>query len=105
VLFRSAIISSHLDKVHPGYAKAYIRAQHGFEGWVTKPTMMMVGEKGPEHVSVTPQGESSQLGAKGDVNIHLSLPNVSSIPEDPMMIRLLSERLGRYIMDQISGEQ
>ncbi|MEM3737553.1 MAG: hypothetical protein QXJ75_05670 [Candidatus Bathyarchaeia archaeon] len=33
---------------------ASIPAQYGFEGTVTRPTLFLAGEKGPEHVQITP---------------------------------------------------
>ena len=39
-----------------------VEAQHGFEGLVTKPTRFLVGEKGPEYVSVSPTGTAGGRG-------------------------------------------
>jgi len=39
-----------------------ITAANGYDGVVTRPTMMMVGERGAEHVSVTPSGQAGGGG-------------------------------------------
>lgn len=38
------------------------RAASGFNAMVTKPTRILVGEAGPEHVKVTPQGQMAEAG-------------------------------------------
>jgi hypothetical protein len=45
-----------------------ITAANGYDGVVTRPTMMMVGERGAERVSVTPNGQS---GGGGGVTINI----------------------------------
>ena len=56
---------------------AGITAANGYDGVVTRPTMMMVGERGAERVSVTPSGQSggggvtiniqNMVGSSGDI--------------------------------------
>ena len=36
--------------------KAFMKAAEGFEGMVTRPTLFLTGEAGPERVSITPEG-------------------------------------------------
>jgi hypothetical protein len=61
-----------------GFASfAGITAANGYDGVVTRPTMMMVGERGAERVSVTPNGQSggggvtiniqNMVGSSGDI--------------------------------------
>ena len=40
-------------------ADDYIKAQHGFEGLVTKPTLFLAGEAGPEHVKIEPNSTNA----------------------------------------------
>lgn len=40
---------------------ALVGAQHGFHGTVTRPTLFLAGEAGPERVDVTPRGQSSGI--------------------------------------------
>jgi len=73
----------------------------GFEGWVNQPTMMMVGEKGAEYVSVKNQNQSpGQGGGMGGGNVTINLPNVTSV-EDPAQVR----RIFRRIMLELGGER
>ncbi|RMF30296.1 MAG: hypothetical protein D6752_04325, partial [Candidatus Nitrosothermus koennekii] len=37
----------------------YIKAQHGFDGLVAKPTLFLAGEAGPEHVKIEPNTNNS----------------------------------------------
>ena len=46
-----------------------IKAADGFDGMVNKPTMMLVGERGSEHVKVTPHGKSSSSATTVNINI------------------------------------
>jgi len=57
----------------------------GFEGIITKPMLALMGESGPERVSVKP---TSQGGGSG-VIINISFPNVLTMPENPETIRRL----------------
>jgi hypothetical protein len=61
-----------------GFASfAGITAANGYDGVVTRPTMMMVGERGAERVSVTPSGQTggggvtiniqNMVGSSGDI--------------------------------------
>jgi len=77
-------------------------AAEGFEGWVNKPMMMMVGEKGAEYVSVKNQNQSPGTGMGRGVggNITINLPNVTSIG-DPAQIRAIWRRT----MQELSGER
>lgn len=79
----------------------------GFEGWVNQPTRMLVGEAGPEYVSVTPAGRQRPLvggsgtdGARNIGDVYISLPNVNSV-EDPDQVR----QVWRRIMLELSGER
>jgi len=47
----------------------WVYGQHGFEGVITKPTPMIVGEAGPEWVSVTPMGRGGGGGGGADRSI------------------------------------
>jgi hypothetical protein len=52
-----------------GLAGGEAAAQHGFEGLVTKPTRILVGEAGREWVSVTPMGRGGGGGGGADRSI------------------------------------
>ena len=51
---------------------------------ITKPTMFLAGEKGSEHVKVTPHGQSSNSGGT-TVNINIS--NMSGNANDLNKLR------------------
>ncbi len=63
-MFRGGSSSSSGGTFNPvtGGVKPSGRAS-GFEGWVTSPTPMIVGEAGSEYVSITPHGKGSGGGA------------------------------------------
>ena len=61
-----------------------IEAAQGFDGMITKPTMFLAGEKGSEHVKVTPHGQSSNSGGT-TVNINIS--NMSGNANDLNKLR------------------
>jgi len=54
-----------------------VEAQHGFDGWVDRPTRFLAGEAGREHVKVTPAG-ASQTGGKMDIRINVTLPTTQT---------------------------
>ena len=66
----------------------------GFEGYVSSPTAMLVGEAGSEYVSITPHGRSGSAGQ----NIYVTVQG-SVISERELMriinSRLKSDMLGR----------
>lgn len=49
----------------------------GFQGLVTQPTLAVVGESGPEYVSVTPAGGGATAGGSG-VTLNLYAPMIST---------------------------
>jgi|GEM_PF-3171542 len=55
---------------------AFFKYATGFDGLISNPTMMMVGENGPEHVKVSPSGQSNS--SIGSVNININGNNLSS---------------------------
>jgi hypothetical protein len=57
-----------------GRGPADVGAQVGFQGDVLRPTTIRVGESGPEHVQVTPQGAGAEGG--GGMNITLMVDSV-----------------------------
>ena len=76
-------VTSHIRSAHPGNAESVtvssrtVRAASGFEGIVTRPTMMMVGEAGEEKVSVKPlrgpDKSSGEARPRQPINIVLTL--------------------------------
>jgi TP901 family phage tail tape measure protein len=59
-------ISNIPDAQGPSGRGGEVAAQVGFQGDVLRPTSIRVGESGPEHVEVTPQGPGSDSGGGGD---------------------------------------
>ncbi len=60
-----------------------IPAANGFDGMVNKPTMFLAGEKGSEHVRVTPHGKS----AGGAITVNVNIDNMSGNPNDLNKLR------------------
>lgn len=61
-----------------------IKAANGYDGMVNKPTLMLVGERGSEHVKVTPHGRSS---GGGGVTVNISIDNMSGTSNDLNKLR------------------
>lgn len=61
-----------------------IQAANGYDGMVNKPTLMLVGERGSEHVKVTPHGRSS---GGGGVTVNISIDNMSGTSNDLNKLR------------------
>ena len=59
-----------------------IAAANGFNGMVNKPTMFLAGERGSEHVQVTPHGRSS-----GGTTVNISIGNMSGNANDLNKLR------------------
>ena len=59
-----------------------IAAANGFNGMVNKPTMFLAGEKGSEHVQVTPHGQQS-----GGTTVNISIGNMSGDANDLNKLR------------------
>jgi len=75
-----------------GFASfAGITAANGYDGVVTRPTMMMVGERGAEHVSVTPSGQ-----AGGGAGVTINIQNMVGSSGD-------IERLRSMILDVLQS--
>ena len=70
---------------------AGITAANGYDGVVTRPTMMMVGERGAEHVSVTPSGQ-----AGGGAGVTINIQNMVGSSGD-------IERLRSMILDVLQS--
>lgn len=65
------------------YAKALgeeIQARHGFHGIIRKPTRFLVGEAGPERVSVTPLRMSSPRNNPYNFNVKINIPKTRMTP-------------------------
>ena len=62
-----------------------IAAADGFDGMVNKPTMFLAGERGSEHVKVTPHGQSS--GGGGGTTININISNMSGDSNDLNKLR------------------
>lgn len=60
-----------------------IKAANGYDGMVNKPTLMLVGERGSEHVKVTPHGQSSSSGT----TVNISIGNMSGDIRDVQKLR------------------
>tara|TARA_R110002153_G_scaffold214451_2_gene367082 strand:- start:1325 stop:2971 length:1647 start_codon:yes stop_codon:yes gene_type:complete len=61
-----------------------IEAAQGFDGMITKPTMFLAGEKGSEHVKVTPHGQSS---SSGGTTVNINISNMSGNANDLNKLR------------------
>jgi len=59
-----------------------IAAANGFNGMITKPTMFLAGEKGSEHVQVTPHGQQS-----GGTTVNITIGNMSGDANDLNKLR------------------
>jgi len=59
-----------------------IAAANGFNGMVNKPTMFLAGERGSEHVQVTPHGRSS-----GGTTVNITIGNMSGNANDLNKLR------------------
>ena len=44
------------------FRQQIVKAQHGYEGWVNRPTMFMAGEAGREHVKISPDTGDFGMG-------------------------------------------
>ena len=58
-------------------------AADGFDGTVTRPTLFMAGERGSEHVKVTPHGQSSSSG----ITVNISVGNMTGDTNDLNKLR------------------
>jgi|TARA_R110000824_G_scaffold27969_1_gene94335 hypothetical protein len=58
-------------------------AADGFDGTVTRPTLFMAGERGSEHVKVTPHGQSSSNG----ITVNISVGNMTGDTNDLNKLR------------------
>ena len=61
-----------------------IPAANGFDGMINKPTMFLAGEKGSEHVKVTPHGQSPNSGG---TTVNISIGNMSGNANDLNKLR------------------
>jgi hypothetical protein len=59
-----------------------IEAANGFNGMINKPTMFLAGEKGSEHVQITPHGQQS-----GGTTVNISIGNMSGDANDLNKLR------------------
>ena len=61
-------------------AKGIMGMAEGFQGVISKPTLTMIGERGPEYVSVTPMGGGATGAASpaGGVTLNLYAPMIST---------------------------
>ncbi len=69
-VYRDVHISEHRNVGNPG-EQEYNAA--GFEGWVNQPTRMVVGEGGPEYVSIKPANQ-----VQNTTNINVSMPQATN---------------------------
>lgn len=69
----------------------------GMDGMVSKPTLIGVGERGPERVKVTPAGKQSR--GRGNIEVHIGNINYSRKGDVAKAIRaemeLLSDELAQ----------
>lgn len=54
-----AVAAAAFAAVNALFTKLF-KWEKGFEGWVTEPTLALVGERGPEYVSVTPEAKMAR---------------------------------------------
>jgi hypothetical protein len=85
-----------MSAVRASAISGFIPAAEGFSGMVSKPTLFLAGEAGPEHVNITPSGgySSSTDNSVGNVTV-----NVYGIT-DP---RRIADEVGRQIATSIRG--
>src|SRR4030095_15349007 len=89
-----------LSKLNPtvnvgisGPGAKYVGHAKGYHGMVDEPTLMMVGEKGPERVDVTPQKDiGTRTGGAASGQIIVNLTNIIS---DKEIIRTYRRELGK----------
>lgn len=60
---RDVYVTTHYN------SEGEIPAAKGFQGWVSKPTRFLVGEAGPEFVSVTPRSRIGKGGKGGEISV------------------------------------
>lgn len=76
-------------------AMELIPAATGYDGMVSKPTMFLAGEAGPEHVNITPQG--GNVGGMGGTVFQITVNSL-----DPRGVRELIEgELGDIILRRL----
>lgn len=65
-------------------------AANGMDQQVTKPTLIVAGEAGPEHVRITPQGQSQPSGRPITININGGMVDEKFVRNDlrPMLQRI-----------------
>lgn len=64
----------HILTQHSSEGASQEQAATGFEGWVGKPTRFLVGEAGPEYVSVTPRNKIGKGGkSAGGINVEQNI--------------------------------
>lgn len=104
ILNNSNVQAGHLasagyQNMRQGALKPLIMAANGYDGVVSEPTMFMAGERGAEHVKVTPGG--GQGG--GGVNVNLTMTGAAGqaqragmMVERTVYMSLRRAGLGRY---------
>lgn len=75
---------------------ADVKAQHGFDGVVRKPTWFLAGEAGPEHVSVTPRG----LNVPSSITIYLGGIHIDNMNSE-LDERKLQRKVKQSLMDAL----
>jgi replicative DNA helicase len=73
-----------------GYLAGVIPAQHGFSGFVSRPTLFLAGEAGPERVRIQPVGHSD-IGSDFLTNITINLSVNGNLDSRQRLEELISE--------------
>ena len=74
-----------------GQVNSWTAMASGFEGIVSSPLLALIGESGPENVSVHPVGESRGGGSTLQYNVHITGNNLTFT--DPSQMMALSDYL------------
>ena len=79
------------------------RFEHGFEGVINQPTLALIGERGPEQVSVQPIGKSSGGGVTHNWNINVSTGPVSGLSGAEELADIIYDKISRKVRTEMRG--
>lgn len=70
--------------------------QHGLNMQVSKPTLFMAGERGPEHVAIEPSGQPAAGAMPGSIDVTLNAPIYLDGMQVGMALAKRSVKLSKY---------
>ena len=73
----------------------------GGDYWVTRPTLFLAGEAGPERATFTPQGSSAPGGKVVQLHVHVHAEGANFIGTDRRAARQLADMVGPDVRAQI----